>query len=385
MNPRLPANGQDVSSMDIDDGAWDSNEMMRGDGEPEAESIDDTEDDDDHDADSDRAGTGDGDDPDGDELELAADEDDQGSDDEEAEGDDTDAETEGEEGDDEGEELEALEPYAQWPEDFKAAFADLPPKAQHFVMNTARSMQADYTKKTQALTQERQYYGQLGQIISPRVQGWALNGMSPVQAIHQVLALSDYAAQDPVGFAQHLCRMRGVDLQAELAKGQQSDEYVDPQVQALRQPIAQVQAQLNQMRQEQVQRERQLQQQQGQAAERQMTDAVNQFASRTDATGKPLYPHFDDVIEDVIALVKGGTRDMDRAYRLACQANPQISAKIAARSRASENVKRRREAEEAKNASRSSLRGSIPANGSIPTENMSVGELLRASYRGEIQ
>lgn len=383
MNPRLPANGQDVSSMDIDDGAWDSNEMMRGDGDPEAEPIDDTDDDevedDPQDGEAEDAGDIDGDD-DAPELEASEDEEAEGEEDQDDEGE----EEEGEE------ELEALEPYAQWPEDFKEAFAELPPKAQHFVMNTARSMQADYTKKTQALTQERQYYGQLGQIISPRVQGWALNGMSPVQAIHQVLALSDYAAQDPVGFAQHLCRMRGVDLQAELAKGQQSDEYVDPQVQALRQPIAQVQAQLNQMRQEQVQREWQQQQLQGQAEHRQVTDWVDQFASRTDASGKPSFPFFDDVITDITrqvlaAKASGEQVDVERFYRIACHANPQISAKIAARSRASENVKRRREAEEAKNASRSSLRGSIPANGSIPTENMGVGDLLRAAWRGEVQ
>jgi len=367
MAGRTPANGEDVSATDFSDGAWDSNEMMRGEGDAESEPL---EPDDDDEIDGDQP-LGD---EEGDEPELEADED----------GDD---ELEGEEGEEEAEpeeELEPIEPMPQWPAEFQAQFAQLPPQAQHFVMDTARSMQADYTRKTTAIAQERQFYSGLTEAIRPRAEAWALNGMNPIQAINQVLALSDYAGRDPVGFAQHLCKLRGIDLQAELAKqAPNPEEYVDPQVAALRQPLSQVQARLNQFEQQMAQREQMQQRQAYQQTFHATSAAIDNFASQTGQDGKPLYPFFDTVIDDITAQINAGVRSIPEAYNKAVWANPTTRAKMLARSRSSENAKALQRAQEARRSA-SSISGHHGGNGSVPTGDMSVGQLLRAAYRGDI-
>ena len=355
---------------DVDGHDWDANEMGRGAGEDESEPLDDDQDDvgvpivaiDDDDEDS----------------QLEADDDD--------EGDDTDEEDEDE---DEDDEYEPIEPPANWPEDFREAFAEIPPALQHFVMNTARNMQADYTRKTQAIAQERQQiaqhkqmYSEFDRIIGPRQQQWALNGMNPAQAVSQLIALSDFATNDPAAFIQYFSNLRGVDLQ-QLVQGQ-SEEYVDPQVAALRGPVAQVQAQLNQMAQQMQQREHQQQVQQYQRAFSSTSAAIDSFSRQTDQDGKPLYPFFDEVVDDMTALIDAGrAQSMPDAYRQAVWLNESTRNRMLARSRSDENARARRSAEQARRAA-SSLTGASGHNGAFTRGDLSIRDAINAAYDGSI-
>jgi hypothetical protein len=356
---------------DDDDGhGWDANELGRGAGEDESEPLDDDQDGDDLDNSGDI-------DPDDEDPELEADE----GDDEDPDGD----EEEGEEGD----EYEPIEPPANWPEDFRAAFAEIPPALQHFVMNTARNMQADYTRKTQAIAQEkqqiaqqRQMYSEFDRIIQPRAQQWALNGMNPAQAVSQLIALSDFATNDPTGFIKYFSNLRGVDLQ-QLVQGQ-GEEYVDPQVAALRGPVAQVQAQLNQMAQQMQQREHQQQVQQYQRAFSSTSAAIDSFSRQTGQDGKPLYPFFDDVVDDMTALIEAGrAQSMPDAYRQAVWLNESTRNRMLARSRADENARARRSAQQARQAA-SSLTGASGHNGAFTRGDLSIRDAINAAYDGSI-
>jgi hypothetical protein len=366
MTARVPANGQDMSSADFEDSAWDSNEMMREPGS--AESPPEPDDDEAFDP-NEQEGIPEGDEED-DSPELEADE--QEGDDEQTEGED----------DEESDGPEPIEPPSNWPAQERQFFANLPPQLQHAYMDRARAMTADYTRKTQAMAQERQRYQQFDQVIAPHVRGWALNGMAPAQAVSQLIELSNFASQSPQEFIKYFANLRGVDL-AQMVQGSQ-DEYIDPQVAALRQPLAQVQSQLNQLSQQQLQWQREQEAQQVSQARGTISSALDTFASQTGRDGKPLYPHFDEVAETMAAYVNGGVRNLDQAYRMACQANPQIAARITARNRASENARRKREAEEARRAA-VSVSGPSMGNGSIPTGDMGVRDLLHSAWRGEIQ
>ena len=356
-----PMGGDDDEGHD-----WDANEMGRAAGEDESEPLDDADDD----VGSDIDETIGDEDADDDELE--------------ADGEDEDGE-EGEE--DEGEEYEPLEPQANWPAEFKEAFTNLPPQFQHFVMNTARSMQADYTRKTQAIAQERQQmqglrqaYSEFDRIIGPRQQAWALSGMNPAQAITQLIALSDFATQDAPGFIKYFANLRGVDLQTL----NQQQEYVDPQVAALRQPIAQVQAQLNQLSQSHAQQQQQYEQQQYYTAFHNTNANIENFARQTGEDGRPLYPFFNDVEEDMTALIESGrARSLPEAYSQAVWLNPQTRSRMLARSRADENAKARERAGRAKRAA-SSLTGASGANGAFNRGDMSIRDTIDAAWTGEI-
>jgi len=91
----------------------------------------------------------------------------------------------------------------------------------------------------------------------------------------------------------------------------------------------------------------------------------------TDAAGNPSFPYFDQVSDKIAVYMKrGGIDDFSAAYRMACQATPQIAVLIGQKA----NLKRRREAEEARRAAMSSISNSIPlSSADLETPNRTRG------------
>lgn len=365
--PRLGGDDTDLEDIDV----------MTSDTDDGYSGHDPTDDDDDGEDWNANEMAGEGDDA---ELEAA-----DGEEDEEAEAEGE----EGQEGDDEGdgEEVEPIDPPANWPEEVREAFAAIPPHLQHWYVNNARHMQADYTRKTQALASERQQYqrhaamyAELDKVTAPYEQQWALNGMNKAQAVSQLIALSNFATSDPQGFIQYFANLRGVDLQS--LNGEQ--EYIDPQVAALRQPLSQVQAQLNQMQQRMEQEQQQQQYHQYQSAFQSVNASIDEFAQRRGQDGRPLYPYINDVMGEMADLIETRrARSMDEAYKIAIRMNPSTYAKELARFRASENAKVIQRAEKARRAA-SSLSGASGANGAFAPRDMSIRDTINAAMDGSL-
>lgn len=317
-------------------------------------------------------------DPEGDESE-------EGEDELAAEGD----EEEGDEGEEAEDEYEPLDPPATWPEQEKQFFAALPPAMQHAYVARAQAFHRDYTQKTQAIAQQRQqlqqqfaHYSDLDRVIQPHMQQWALNGMNPATAVSQLIALSDFATNDPAGFIKYFSNLRGIDLR-QLGSPEQ-EEYIDPQVAALRQPLAQVQAQLNQMQQHFTQSQQAAEQQRYTQAFNSVNAGIDNFARQTGPDGQPLYPHFNEVMGEMAALIEAGTASsLPDAYAKAVWLNEGTRAKQLARARAAENEQSRQRAMRAKRAA-SSLTGSSGANGAYTGGDLSIRETLEAAMGGQI-
>lgn len=334
---------------------WDANELARGQGEEESEPLDDL----DEEADDDEEV-----------LEADAD-DDEGDAPEEEDG----------EGEDEDDGVEPIEPPSNWPANEKQFFKALPPQLQQAYMARAQHMVADYTRKTQALAQRGRQIEALERVISPHVQGWRLNGMHPDQAIAQLIELSNFATNDPKGFIKYFSNLRGVDLNSFT----QEQEYVDPQVAALQRPVAEVQARLNQLTQQLQQSQEQQQQQAYSAAFNSTNAALDDIASQTDQTGKPLYPFFNEVEGDMAALIESGyARSIPDAYRKAVKLNEQVSAKISARSRAEENARARAQTQRARRAASSLTGASSTGNGAFSSGDLSIRDTLNAAWQGNL-
>lgn len=343
---------------DDDEGfEWDANEMSRGQGEAESEPLDDLDEEDD----------------DEEELEAEPEDEDDGQD-----------EDEDEEGEDEGEEddgIEPIEPPSNWPAGEKQWFKALPPQMQQAYMARAQHMVADYTRKTQALAQRGRQIESLERVIAPHVQNWRLNGMHPDQAIGQLIELSDFASRDPKGFIQYFSKLRGVDLQS----FNQEQEYIDPQVAALQRPVAEVQAQLNQLRQHLQQSQIQQQQQAYSAAFNSTNAALDDIAQQADETGRPLYPFFNEVEGDMAALIESGyARSIPEAYSKAVKLNDQVRAKIAARSRQEQNARMREQTQRARRAASSLTGASNASNGAYSNGDMSLRDTLNAAWQGNL-
>lgn len=317
--------------------------------------------------------------PDDDDDEAAAADEDDNSEGDEGEGEDEDEEDDGDDGEDE---IAPIDPPPNWPQQEQAFFRELPPQLQHAYLNRARHMMADYTRKTQEIARVRQGYQDLERVIGPHVQQWALNGMGPAQAMQQLIALSDYATKSPQEFIKYFANLRGVDLQS-LAQPAQ-EEYVDPQVHALRQQLAGVQQQLNYTTQAQMQAQQAAQQQQYEAAYTTTNAAIDNFAAQVGPDGRPLYPYFNELEEDMAVEIESGrAANIHEAYERAKWSNPYTRSKLLAQSRARENRAQRRRAEEAMAAS-SSLTGASSMYGEQSTDGMSTRQLLEAASAGLI-
>jgi hypothetical protein len=349
-------------------------DVMAGEDEDYAPDIEDTDDQDDEALhSSDDVSVDDEEDPDDDEGEDEEEHDLAGEDEEEDEESDED---DGEDGPD------PIDPPPNWPQQEQAFFRELPPALQHAYLDRAKHMMADYTRKTQEIARVRQGYQEMERVISPHVQKWALNGMGPAQAMQQLIALSDYATQSPQEFIKYFANLRGVDLRS---LGQpQEEEYVDPQVHALRQQLAGVQQQLNYTAQAQVQAQQAAQQQQYQAAYDTTNAAIEDFASQVGPDGKPLYPYFNQLEEDMAVEIESGrAASIHEAYERAKWSNPYTRSKLLAQSRMRDNRAQRRRAEEAM-AAASSLTGASSMYGEQSTEGMSTRQLLEAASAGLI-
>jgi len=290
-------------------------------------------------------------------------------------------EDEEQEGDEEEDGVAPIDPPANWPKQEQEFFRNLSPQMQHAYLDRARHMTADYTRKTQELAQIRQHYNEFDRVIGPRVQQWALNGMGPAQAVQQLIALSDFATNQPKEFLQYFANLRGVDLN-ELSQGQQ-EEYIDPQVATLQKQLAQVQAHLNQSTQYQQHAAQQQQAAQYQQAFQVTNSAIDNFANQLGQDGKPLYPYFNDLEEDMAAEIETGrAQTIQEAYERAKWSNPYTRSKLLARQLSQQNAQQRQRAQEARRAG-SSISGSS-SFGSPATSNMSVRDLLESAMDGQL-
>lgn len=167
------------------------------------------------------------------------------------------------------------------------------------------------------------------QLIAPRIDAWAMNGMAPAQAIHQLLALSDFAFRDPPGFIQYMAQNNGVDL-VQLVLGMEqaaaNQPPVDPRFKAMEDELARLQGW-----------RAGVEQQQKQAQHQSTVNHVNAFAAEKDAQGNLLRPYFAELGQGILPyvdMVKSQNPNwphsqvLQEAYDRAVWGNPSTRAKL---------------------------------------------------------
>lgn len=286
--------------------------------------------------------------------------------------------------------FQPINPPTSWPQQEQAFFRKMPPAMQHGYMQRVRHLVTDYTRKTQELGTVRQRYAGIDRVIGQRERGWAVSGVSPEQALNQIFALSDFAAEKPEEFIRYFAEQRGIDLGAvgSPASGGQNNPqtYVDPELLAVRKQVQELQRNLQQSQTSEKQRQEQSRKAAYEQQLQRTTEMVNQFASQTDKNGRLLYPFFNELEEDIaIELQSKRASTVADAYNNAVWANPSTRSKMLARSRSLENAKARAKAEAAKRAATSLKPGGGAGGGSTkPNGEMSIRDTLTAALRGEI-
>lgn len=254
-------------------------------------------------------------------------------------------------------------------------FASLPAETQ---AQLARTMEDVNTRQ-----QRFQAFEPLEQLITPRIEAWALNGMRPEQAVHQLFALSDFAGRDTAGFIKYIAQQNNVDLE-ELVLGMDDDEVVpvDPAIQAMQKELSELRGWKDGQTQEQQQ-----------AKYNGVVNEVLVFTDEKGQDGQPLRPHLSELGQSwlpYIEMVKSANptwshgQVLQQAYENACWASPTVRAKMQQATDAAAAAERIRKdaakVEAARAASASVRTGSPSAPAAAPNEpGTSTRDVIRAA------
>ena len=197
----------------------------------------------------------------------------------------------------EGEEPdEVFQPPEHWSSDDKAAFEQLPDEAKELLLARDASFQKGYQERVQEVTN-------LKQAIEPYKQVIAGLGVSEADAVRTLFATYMQVAQNPAnGILMLAQRFGAMDQLREQFAPDTDDEFLDPEIKALRKQVNDLNSQLGNF-----QNQTQQQQQDSLLAQ------IDSFKSQTDDKGDLAHPYFDQVRTRMAPLVQEG-KSLEDAY-----------------------------------------------------------------------
>ena len=194
-----------------------------------------------------------------------------------------------------------LEPPEHWSPIQKERFNGLPKEGQEFLMETHKSMEGDYTRKTQEIAPIRKQFEAIQESLAPFEQEFTRNGLDYAGAVRQLAAVHQGMRSDPRGTIKWLAQTYGVDLQADPEEG-----ATDPALRSVLDEIGEIKTSLSRNEQQAKQVEHQ-----------RLIDQIKAFESETGDDGKLLRPHFQTVQDQMARLMESGLverGDLQGAY-----------------------------------------------------------------------
>jgi hypothetical protein len=201
----------------------------------------------------------------------------------------------------------------------RETFTSLPPEQQRWISDRAKEQESAFTQKTMELADQRKGYDKLDQVLAPRRQQLALDGMDDSTAVGQLFALSDYANNDPIGFVKYMMNARQIPMSA-LTESAGPQQPIDPQLAAMQQKM---QGFENFLTQQQMQTQQQ--------AETAINGDVQKFAQDNE-----FYAELENEMIPVVAALRQNDPNLSnhdalsKAYKMAIAANDGVSAKVEA-------------------------------------------------------
>jgi len=272
-------------------------------------------------------------------------------------------------------EAKPLEPHANWSKEAKEHFAKLDQASQTFLLDREKSMQADYTKKTQEIAALKRDYEPVDKLFSPYKDQMKASGQTPHSLIegwaNVEKALMNGKGIDVIRGIVHGYKLNPQEIIAALGANPQpktTDTSVQPQP-AFQLP-PEIAAKLSKI--DQFESRFAADDQARQNAEiAKVSKSIEDFKSEKDGSGNALHPHFEEVEQDMAVLAQvmraqNIVPTLKDLYEKAVYANPSTRAKVLAADKQAEEKRvkdeARAKAEKARKAS-SSVTGS-PSNGS---------------------
>lgn len=273
-----------------------------------------------------------------------------------------------------------LDPPHDWPLDRQTEFRKLPPALKTLVLESDRT--------GREIAAERSKYQAIESVLAPRRQAFALEGLADdAAALRKLFALSDYVDQHPAEFIQQLMQAKGLTFEAPAqpngnGQGQPDPndaDYDDPVIRKIVADNQRLAAELNQIKQGlqgsvQAQRQQEISQ---------VQSALEAFRNEKDERGRLKHPYMSEtrIRKAMSAMLRSGAAsDHVEAYDMACHADPEIRAKIAA---AAEAERERARAAEARKKAEAAQRAGSSVTGTPagPAKPELTGKSAREDLR----
>lgn len=173
-------------------------------------------------------------------------------------------------------------------QEYKDSFNQLPTEWQKYLATREKEVE-------QGLSKARNQYSWVDKVYNDRREALAAQGYNSAQDyINDLVLISDALAKDPTATLEALRSNYGVE-----ASGQENNA-LQRQLMALQQTVNQQQSYLNAQRQESI------------------MNALNAFMNAKDESGNAKHIYFDDVRDEMVALLKSGlAKDYEDAYNQA--------------------------------------------------------------------
>ena len=196
-------------------------------------------------------------------------------------------------------------------------------------------------------------------IFEPHAARLAAQGISQTEAVRRLLAVEDALTKRPAEILPHLARAYGVDL-SQLVQRQPQQVAEHPDITALKAEMAALKGQLAQ----------------GSVTQQHdINQRVESFAKEN--------PHFNDVRVLMGTISQAtGEQDLAKLYNLACNAHPEVSAKIKADEQKAERIRKDREARAAAGKAVSIKASPPPPAGHAAPDNLR--STLEAAWEGRL-
>lgn len=271
---------------------------------------------------------------------------------------------------------QTIEPPAEMSAEQREGFKALPVDIQRQVADRYADVRKTLTQKTEEIAKERSKYQELETAFEPYREQLSLQGVTPAQAAQKLLAAQNVLTRDPVNGLKWLAQSLQIDLRQLAPSENKEEEYLDPQVKALKDEVGSLKAQLQQF--------------QVGVRETKVSEAqkiISDFKDAKDAAGNLLHPHFEnaDVQAAIAGLVSKG-KTLDEAYTAAVYVLPEVREKIAqeaAKAAQAEAAKNSEEARKKKLTEAKTAAQTIRSRGAAEEKvaKMSLEDSLRAAMR----
>jgi hypothetical protein len=260
---------------------------------------------------------------------------------------------------------EVFQPPEHWSSDEKETFKSLTPEAQQILVNKEKQFQQGYQERAQAISD-------IEKALEPYKQTLAYMGVDEGTAIRTLFSAHQRIMSDPANGILALAQQFGImdQLRQQFAPDT-DDEFVDPEIKALRQQVQDLQSNLGQFQNQTIQGQQQ-----------ELLSQIDSFKSQKDEKGNLIHPYFDQVRTQMAPLVQQG-KTMEEAYNEVVWTVPEYRDKhiktVQSKRKNESDAERAQRVKKAKKAATAN-KTTGKSNAEDVDESLSVKDELRAAW-----